>query len=277
MNTARAYQICEDVMKHHSKTFYAAFSKLPEDGRLAVAATYAFCRKADDIVDEGDTPVESLAVFQKETERFFNGELPNDDPLWIALRDASDRFSFSPAPFFDMLKGQQMDLDERSFQTMEDVLDYSYHVAGTVGIMLLPILAPDQQDELWEGAVQLGNAMQITNILRDVGEDREKGRLYLPRDIMDKHGLTEAALKAGAVNDAFVAVWEEMAQEAEKHYEEASKTFSLYPSHSRFPVMAAALFYRAILDEVRANQYDVFTRRNVVSSSKKKEILSFIS
>ncbi|WP_046175389.1 phytoene/squalene synthase family protein [Domibacillus indicus] len=277
MNTIRAYQICEDIMKHHSKTFYAAFSRLPEDERRAVAAVYAFCRKADDIVDEGSTPVESLAEFKKETGQFFSGSLPNEDPLWTALRDASVRFSFSSAPFFDMLKGQQMDIDERSFQTMEDILDYSYHVAGTVGVMLLPILAPNRQEELYEGAVKLGNAMQITNILRDIGEDLEKGRLYLPRDLMNKHGLTEAVLQAGVADSSFIGVWEEMAGAANKYYEEASETLALYPSSSRFPVMAAALFYQAILEEVRTNQYDVFTRRNHVSHDKKQQILSFIS
>lgn len=277
MDTIRAYQICEDVMKHHSQTFYAAFSRLPEHERLAVAATYAFCRRADDIVDKGNAPEAALAQFKRETELFFNEEMPSNDPLWVALRDASARFSFSPQPFFDMLKGQQMDVDARSFNTMKDVEDYSYHVAGTVGVMLLPVLAPGRSEELRAGAKKLGYAMQITNILRDIGEDWEKGRLYVPRELMKKHGLTRACLQSATVNEAFIRVWEEMANEAERKYEEAAQTFSLYPSHARFPVMAAALFYRAILDEVRVNRYNVFTRRNVVSDHKKKEILAFIS
>lgn len=277
MNIEQAYNHCEKIMKHHSKTFYAAFSKLPEDRMKAVTATYAFCRTADDLVDEGNTPAASLARFQEETTLFFNGVMPSDDPVWLALRDASARFSFSAQPYFDMLKGQQMDINGRVFHTMADVLDYSYHVAGTVGVMLLPVLAPDKQEELYDSAVQLGNAMQITNILRDVGEDWASGRLYIPSELMKKHGLTTADLDKGKPIEAFIAVWEEMAKEAERHYEEASAHFSLYPPESRFPVMAAALFYRAILDEVRENGYDVFTRRNVVSSERKKQIISLIS
>ncbi|MBM7647568.1 phytoene synthase [Bacillus ectoiniformans] len=277
MNIASAYQICEDTIKHHSKTFYYAFSFLPETKRQAVWAVYGFCRKADDIVDEGSRPLEELLIFEAEMYRFFQGDFSKEDPVWVALADVFQRFPMDKQPFIDMLNGQKMDLESKPFHTLGDVLDYSYHVASAVGLMLLPILAPNQDRQLYDGAVSLGYAMQLTNILRDIGEDLERGRVYLPAKLLQKYHYSVEDLKRGVINPAFIGVWEEMARESEKYYERAKATFHLYPREARVPVKAAAYFYQAILKEVRKQGYDVFAKKNYVSAEIKEEILSKIS
>ncbi|BCB02999.1 phytoene/squalene synthase family protein [Bacillus sp. KH172YL63] len=273
---SEAYNHCDQIIRQHSKTFYKAFSLLPKKQRRAVWAVYAFCRRVDDIVDEGMNPVDELSRFEKEFECFLTGLYP-DEPMWIALDDVFRHYTMDVEAFRDMIKGQRMDLSGRTYVKIEDILDYSYHVASTVGLMLLPILAPGKESALREDGIYLGYAMQITNILRDVGEDLERGRLYIPQDLLVKYEYTVADLKQHRNNEAFQSLWEEMAQIAEDFYEKAFRSMHLYPMHSRTPVKGAALLYRAILGEVRNQDYNVFSKKHNVSRSVKEKILSAIS
>ncbi|KPL61454.1 phytoene/squalene synthase family protein [Rossellomorea vietnamensis] len=272
-----AYDHCENIIKVHSKTFYRAFSLLPKDQKKAVWAVYAFCRKVDDIVDEGTNPSEELRRFEMEFESYLSGYYPQNEPMWIALDDVFKRFNMDVGAFRDMIKGQRMDLSERVYVKMDDVLDYSYHVASTVGLMLLPILAPGKEQLLREDGIYLGYAMQLTNILRDIGEDLERGRLYIPQDLLVKYEYTVTDLKEHRINDAFQSIWEEMARLAEDYYEKAFRTMNLYPVYSRTPVKGAALLYRAILSEVRNSHYNVFSKKHFVSKDVKEKIISSIS
>ncbi|MGX1264986.1 phytoene synthase [Rossellomorea marisflavi] len=270
-----AYDHCESVIKHHSKTFFRAFSLLPKNQRKAVWAVYAFCRRADDIVDEGSPP-EVLDRFEQEFELFLEGTF-EEQPIWIALDDVFKRFNMDREAFRDMIKGQRMDLAGRRYMTLDDVLDYSYHVASTVGLMLLPILAPGKEKELREDGIYLGYALQLTNILRDVGEDLDRCRLYLPQDLLVKHECSVEDLRDGRTTEAFRLVWEEMAGIAEHYYRLSMRTIGLYPIYSRAPVKGAALLYKEILNEVRKNGYDVFSKKNFVSGNEKEKIISTIS
>ncbi|PFA66438.1 phytoene synthase [Bacillus sp. AFS015802] len=272
-----AYDHCENIIKLHSKTFYRAFSLLPKDQKKAVWAVYAFCRRVDDIVDEGTSPSEELRQFEMEFESFLNGYYRQDEPIWVALDDVFNRFNMDVQAFRDMIKGQRMDLREMNYVKMADVLDYSYHVASTVGLMLLPILAPGKEQQLREDGIYLGYAMQLTNILRDIGEDLERGRLYIPQDLLVKYEYTVTDLMDHRVNEAFQSIWEEMAELAEEYYEKAFRTMNLYPVYSRTPVKGAALLYRAILGEVRNNHYNVFSKKHFVSKDAKEKIISTIS
>ncbi|AJD90698.1 phytoene synthase [Jeotgalibacillus malaysiensis] len=273
MELAKAYKECEKVIKIHSKTFYRAFSMLPAKERKAVWAIYSFCRTVDDIVDESDTPEAELAAFEEEFERFLSGE-KLEGACWIALADVFTRYDMNVQAFKDMVKGQKMDLAHRTYQTTDDVLDYSYHVASTVGLMLLPVLAPENEKKLRDSAVKLGYAMQITNILRDVGEDLERERVYLPAEVMTRHGYAESLLFEKQGGEAFINTWEEMAVMAEGYYDEALENIHLYPPASRVPVKGAAVLYRAILDQVRKNNYNVFSEKNYVPVNEKDKLLS---
>ncbi|MBM7579782.1 phytoene/squalene synthase family protein [Jeotgalibacillus terrae] len=273
MELARAYKECEKVIKVHSKTFYRAFSMLPSKDRNAVWAIYNFCRTVDDIVDESDTPEKELWQFESEFDRFLSGEKLND-AKWIALEDVFNRYDMNVQAFKDMVKGQKMDLAHRTYHTTDDVLDYSYHVASTVGLMLLPVLAPENEKVLRESAVKLGYAMQITNILRDIGEDLERQRVYLPADVMSRHGYNESLLFEKQGGQAFIDTWEELAVLAEGYYDEAMNMLHLYPPTSRVPVKGAAVLYRAILNQVRKNNYNVFSEKNYVPAEEKDKLLS---
>ncbi|MGE6755257.1 phytoene/squalene synthase family protein [Rossellomorea sp. NPDC071047] len=272
-----AYDHCENIIKLHSKTFYRAFSLLPKDQKKAVWAVYAFCRRVDDIVDEGTKPTEDLQQFEMEFESFLTGYYNEEELMWVALDDVFAHFNMDIGAFRDMIKGQRMDLNGRIYVTMDDVLDYSYHVASTVGLMLLPILAPGKEHQLREDGIYLGYAMQLTNILRDIGEDLERGRLYIPQDLLVKYEYTVAELMDHRNNAAFQSIWEEMARIAEDYYEKAFRTMNLYPMYSRTPVKGAALLYRAILGEVRSNHYNVFSKKHFVSKDVKEKIISTIS
>ncbi|WP_341962386.1 phytoene/squalene synthase family protein [Planococcus maritimus] len=273
MELKQAYSYCERIIADNSKSFYKAFSLLPKEKRKAVWAVYAFCRKVDDIVDEGSHPEPELRTFRKEFDEFLAGSIKWDDPMWLALEDVFESYDMDASAFYGLIKGQEMDLTINRYRTLDELLDYSYHVASTVGLMLLPILAPGRTALLKDGAISLGYAMQITNILRDIGEDLSRGRIYLPQEIMRKYGLAEEALGSGTVSESFIEVWEELASIAEFHYERAFETINDYPLSSRVPVKGAALVYREILSTIRSKEYTVFHEKHYVTDDSKQSIL----
>ncbi|MCH4825926.1 phytoene/squalene synthase family protein [Planococcus halocryophilus] len=274
MNLKDAYTSCEKVIAMHSKSFYKAFSLLPKEKRKAVWAVYAFCRTVDDIVDEGKNSTEELAQFKQDFQRFLTGIYDDENPMWVALADVFDNYEMDIEAFSGLITGQEMDLTINRYRTMEELLNYSYYVASTVGLMLLPILAPGKTAILKEGAISLGYAMQITNILRDIGEDLEMGRIYLPEEIMKKYELHEDELRAGIVSPQFIAVWEDLADKAECHYKKAFETIHEYPLSSRVPVKGAALVYREILVTIRSKEYNVFREKHFVPDESKQAILA---
>lgn len=276
MNLQDAYTSCEKVIATHSKSFYKAFSLLPKEKRKAVWAVYTFCRTVDDIVDEGLNSREELEQFKGDFEEFLTGSYDSENPMWLALAHVFETYDMDIEAFWDLIRGQEMDLTINRYRTMDELLNYSYHVASTVGLMLLPILAPGKTGILKDGAISLGYAMQITNILRDIGEDLEMGRIYLPEEIMGKYELREDELRSGVVSPQFIAVWEELAEKAEFHYKKAFETIQDYPLSSRVPVKGAALVYREILVTIRSKQYNVFREKHYVPEESKQAILTYL-
>ncbi|GAF12069.1 phytoene synthase [Bacillus sp. JCM 19046] len=269
-----AYQTCHILIKQHSKTFAKAFSPLPRKKRNAVWAIYAFCRQVDDIVDEGQSPEEELAQFEATFSQFLNGTLSLIDPEWVALNDVFNTFEMDEQPFHEMIAGQRMDLYKKRYATLAEVENYSYHVASTVGLMLLPVLAPTTHKELKPSGIALGKAMQLTNILRDIGEDLDRDRIYIPKQLLDDYRITEEELFTKNVEPRFVQMWEQLACRAEELYKEAFKDMHLYPFDSRLSVHGAGLMYRAILKAVRLNKHDVFTNRSFVPKEEKELIIA---
>lgn len=274
MELNKAYSFCEEIIAANSKSFYKSFSILPKENRKAVWAIYAFCRTVDDIVDEGVDPVNQLALFKQEFTDFLAGNFDVENPMWLALSDVFNKYDMDDKAFACMIEGQEMDLLMKRYKTVEEVLDYSYHVASSVGLMLLPVLAPGKTGILKEGAIALGYAMQITNILRDIDEDLEMGRIYLPSELMTKYNLGEDDLRRKMVTPAFVLVWEEMAKEAEYYYQKAFETINEYPVSSRIPVKGAGLVYREILITIRKKDYNVFGQKHFVPDHSKHHILA---
>lgn len=272
------YAYCEKVIIASSKSFYTAFSKLPKDKAKAVYAIYAFCRQADDTVDANEPLAlkkENLAILEAELKEFEKGKTPNH-PMWRALRDVFNRYAMTTSPFYDQLEGQKRDLDFQEITDLAALKDYSYYVAGSVGLMLLPILATKSgiTESLKESAVSLGVAMQITNILRDVGEDyRENKRVYLPTELLDRHQVDLAQNVEKGPDNNFIALWEELAEESSRGYVEFEDSISHYDSDCRFPVLVSSKLYSGIMDSVRKNNYDCLSKRNYVPEARMMELI----
>ena len=272
------YAYCEGIIKSSSKSFYTAFSQLPKDKARAVYAIYAFCRQADDTVDGSDSlqvKKENLIVLEEELTAFSQGNTP-DHPMWRALRDAFKRYSLDTAPFFDQLEGQKRDLDFQEIQTMDALKDYSYYVAGSVGLMLLPLLATKNgvSKEIKESGIALGIAMQLTNILRDIGEDyRDNKRVYLPTNLLKNYDVDLKQVMVDGPNQNFIKLWEEIAKESQKGYETFWKTIHHYDKDCQLPLLVAGKLYSAIMDAVRKNNYDCLGVRNYVPELKMVQLI----
>ncbi|MFS0838148.1 phytoene/squalene synthase family protein [Paenibacillus sp. 1P03SA] len=268
-----AYQYCESIVRKHSSSFYRAFSILPESKRKAVWAVYAFCRTVDDIVDE--TPEDAgkmLGEFEQSFNRLLEGN-PDKGPGWTALADVFGRYPMEPGPFRDMIEGQRQDLTKFRYGSMQELERYCYLVAGTVGLMLLPILTDRITPVLRDKAIRLGVAMQITNILRDVAEDYGRGRVYLPEELMTRFGYRAENITAGMTAPGWRPLFEHLARRAEQDYREGLSAHPYYPRDSRASLSAAGLIYREILVQAGMRGGDVFSGRIRVSGKRKTAIL----
>lgn len=263
------FAVCEKSIKKHSKTFYFAFSQLPKEQAQSIFAIYAFCRTADDIVDLTKNSDELARLYEK-LEAFEQGEIP-DEPIFRALAVVFDHYEMEIQPFYDMLNGQAKDLEFKQPNTLADLQEYAYYVAGSVGLMLLPILSK-HAPEIQEPAKKLGEAMQITNILRDIGEDYRMGRIYLPQEMMTQFHVCNADLGADRPNSQLIELWEYLAQIAEQAYDESLDMLPLIEPAARKPLYLAAVVYREILTEIRTHQYQMLTKRQAVGRIRKLEL-----
>jgi phytoene synthase len=270
------YWRCQQVIRRASKTFYMAFSRLPtRQERQAVYAIYAFCRMADDCVDEHPHP-NRLARFEQEFEVAIVKRQNVPHFMWRALQDTLSKYPSSLDPYRMMIEGQKMDLNPIPYETFDDLVMYCERVASSVGWMLNPILAPLHHDHLHECARSLGIAMQLTNILRDIGEDYRRGRIYLPTQWMTMYHYTAEDLSCAIINANFKNLWEAIAHQAEIHYDLASNDFHWYPPESQFVLRSAATLYREILNACRSAHYDVFHHKNYVSRERKQELIHYV-
>ncbi|GAB4191982.1 MAG: phytoene synthase [Coleofasciculaceae cyanobacterium] len=277
-----AYELCRQMTAKHAKTFYLASLLFPEEKRRAIWAIYAWCRRTDELVDGPQsrlTTPETLDRWEQQLESVFVGE-PLDD-LDVALVDTVKRFPIDIQPFRDMIAGQRMDLYRSRYETFEELRLYCYRVAGTVGLMTSPVLGFDDSGSKtpWAGyldaydplqeAIALGIAKQLTNILRDVGEDARRGRIYLPLEELALFGYTEEDLLNGVVNERWRELMRFQIQRARKFYAQAEKGIRALSPDARWPVWSALTQYQGILDAIERNRYDVFTQRAYVPKSQK--------
>lgn len=266
------FQYCEDIIKQHSSSFYHAFKHLPEQDRNAVFALYAFCRIADDSIDV-DRDLNKLETIASNLRQTFDGVVV-EEPIFACLREVLKNYPLPIQPFEDLITGMKADYYHKVIVSDDDLTLYCYQVAGTVGLMLNPILASRRYEKnkelLGEVAIQLGYAMQITNILRDVGQDFASGRLYLPQELLLKYGVTIEEVILGDITPGYQELVENYIEQANRAYAFLEKHICLYNKDARASVYLAAKFYQAILQEIRKGQYDNITKRHFVSDSKKK-------
>ncbi|MCL6601934.1 MAG: squalene/phytoene synthase family protein [Paenibacillus sp.] len=258
---------CEEMIQRGSSSFYRAFAGLPSPRREAVHVIYAFCRMIDDSVDE---PEKSPYSIHELCNHFQNLDHAEGHFIWPALRWLFENFPQSSKELFMLqMQGQVRDLSFTHYETMDQLESYCYLVAGTVGEMLLPVLRDDSDEEAQAAGIALGMGMQIVNIIRDVGEDLERGRRYLPLEVMESNGYSQQELERGVVNENFIAVLQELKEAALDWFKEGLDNVHTYPPESGMAVELAAAFYAAILDDVADSGYDVFRRRAYVSDEAK--------
>jgi phytoene synthase len=260
----QCYRHCRDIARTNSKTFYLSSLFLAPEKRRAVWAVYAFCRTADDIVDQVTPASERLAAidyWERALLAAYGGH--PDDRIMVALYDAVGRFDIPLQPALDLLRGARLDITVRRYATYDDLREYCYLVASTVGLLTSPILGYTSAAALDYG-VALGRAMQMTNILRDVGEDARMGRIYLPLDEMQQFGYTESSLFEEVVDDAFVALMKFQIDRVRRLYAEAEPGIAMLAPESRYTVRLALTLYRQILRSIEDNRYDVYSKRAYV-------------
>jgi phytoene synthase len=258
------YRVCREIVRVHSKTFYLSSLFLEPLKRRAVWAVYAFCRTADDIVDRDSPAPDKLAAIDAwESQLVAAYEGRTGDPIFVAFADAAQRFGIPVEPALDLLRGARMDVTVRRYETYAELREYCYLVASTVGLLVMPILGTLSPAAITYG-VALGRAMQMTNILRDVGEDARMDRIYLPAEDLRRFGCPESCIMEAVVDEPFVDLMRFQIERVRAMYTEAEPGIALLASESRFTVRLALGLYRRILERIEANDYDVFTQRAYV-------------
>lgn len=257
---------CRDVTRAHGRTFYFACQLLPPAERRAIHAIYAWCRYADDIVDAaGDT---SPARTHEALDRWLDAVAAPTDPISSAFAWVVQRYDVPTAPARDLIAGVRMDLDLPRFQTWEDLRWYGYCVAGTVGLLTAPVLGCADESML-PHAVDLGIAMQLTNILRDVAEDAAMGRVYLPDEDLERFGVARESLLQLRPDGDFSGLMQFEIERARGLYKEAHAGIRALSLPGQLTTLAGSHLYRQILCRIEEQDYDVFDRRATVSTRQK--------
>ena len=264
-----AYRYCTDLTRRRARNFYYAFFMLPRDKRRAICAAYAFCRLSDDYSDEEipiDEKRELLAGLRRELDQAFD-EGP-ESPVFTALVDASRNYGIPREYFHEIINGVEMDLVNDSYATFEELYEYCYRVASVVGLVCIEIFEYTDP-RVREYATDMGIAMQLTNILRDVEEDCARGRVYLPQNELAQHGVTVELLRAGDTGPEFKAMMAQQVSRAREYFGRSEALMPLLAPRSRLcPVVLRAL-YSTLLDRIEARDYDVFGPRVALSSREK--------
>ena len=309
-----AYDYCEELTRVEAGNFYHSFKYLPNEARRAICAYYAFCRRADDIADgdyvdlfpggssedpeaieyradierlTGSSPVVARDHYEDRMSQLFYyrkklstayGQITSTDPIFIALKDTIRRYNIPRQLLDDMISGMEDDFHQNRYETFEELYSYCYRVASTVGLVCIEIygyddLAAREFSEAW------GIFMQLTNILRDVAEDAERDRIYLPMEDLRRYGISEQDVKSGAdllEHPGWKPFVEEYISRAETYRDKAFKLLPLLDRQSRYSPAAMMAFYESILKKIDKSDGDVFTQRVQLSKAEKITLAAYV-
>jgi phytoene synthase len=270
-----AYAFCRSVARTEARNFYYGFVLLPPERRAGIYAAYAFSRRADDSVDEGGSQeqrVAAVARLRHDLDACAAGTAPADDPVLVALSDTIRRFSIPRRHLDALIDGVEMDISVDRYADFPALKEYCDRVAGAVGLVSLHIFG--FRDPAAPGhAADLGVALQIVNIMRDVAEDAARGRIYLPADEMGAHGVTEEDLLAGRATPGFRALMARQGERAREYFASGERLLPLLDRRSRMCVAMLAGLYREILREIEARDHDVFAGRVSLSAPRKLRLM----
>ena len=309
-----AYDYCEELTRVEAGNFYHSFKYLPNEARRAICAYYAFCRRADDIADgdyvdlfpggssddpeaveyradierlTGSSPVVARDHYDDRMSQLFYyrkklstayGQITSTDPIFIALKDTIRRYNIPRQLLDDMISGMEDDFHQNRYETFEELYSYCYRVASTVGLVCIEIygyddLAAREFSEAW------GIFMQLTNIIRDVAEDAERDRIYLPMEDLRRYGISEQDVKSGAdllEHPGWKPFVEEYISRAETYRDKAFKLLPLLDRQSRYSPAAMMAFYESILKKINKSEGDVFTQRVQLSKAEKITLAAYV-
>ena len=274
MNLAASYAFCERVARSQAKNFYYSFLLLQPPQRRAMCAIYAFMRYCDDLSDDEGIAdrADAIARWKQDLEAALGGRMP-EHSLWPAFVDAVERYRIPHQYFFEMIEGVSSDLEPRGLRSFDELYDYCYHVASVVGLTIIHIFGFESPEAL-KLAEKCGIAFQLTNILRDVREDADRDRIYLPEEDLARFGVDPSELKAGGQSKALRELLEFEAQRARRYYREAATLVGMVKPRSRASLRALIGIYSRLLDHIAASGYNVVDRRIRVPTWEKVWILA---
>jgi len=266
-----AYAQCARVTRQHSKSFYLATDFLPRAKRKAIRAFYAFCRVTDDIVDVPRTGLIDLQEWRLAARQRASTQT---NPVLQAWTDTQMRYAVPQQYIEELMDGCELDLQVNRYESFQQLRRYCYLVASTVGLVSMHIIgAADGSNQFssdtTHSAIELGIALQLTNILRDIGEDLTRGRIYLPLEDLDAFGYPEPMLCDRQINDPFRALMQFQIARTDTLYEQHLPALAQLQPDGQMAVGAASLLYRGILGKIAENDFDVFNRRAHLSGWEK--------
>ncbi len=275
--------MCRKETQQWAKTFYLGTLLLPYEKRKAIWAIYVWCRRTDELMDSPEALkkseeelTESLNLWEENTKNIFKGIVKTD--LDAVLSDTLEKYPQSIDPYLDMIAGQRMDLTKFRYKNFDELKLYCYRVAGTVGLMTQNVMGIDafyeaaswiEVPDISEAAVALGIANQLTNILRDVGEDRHRGRIYLPQDEIKQFGYSEEELLSGKINNQWKNLMAFQLNRAREWFKNSEEGIKWLSADARWPVWTSLRLYRKILNSIENLDYDVFNNRAYVNKTIK--------
>jgi len=275
--------MCRKETQQWAKTFYLGTLLLPYEKRKAIWAIYVWCRRTDELMDSPEALKkseeelsESLNSWEENTRNIFKGIVKTD--LDAVLSDTLEKYPQTIDPYLDMIAGQRMDLTKFRYKNFDELKLYCYRVAGTVGLMTQNVMGIDafyeaaswiEVPDISEAAVALGIANQLTNILRDVGEDRHRGRIYLPQDEIKQFGYSEEQLLLGEINTQWKNLMAFQLHRAREWFKNSEEGIKWLSADARWPVWTSLRLYRKILNSIENLDYDVFNNRAYVNKTIK--------
>jgi phytoene synthase len=269
-----AYEQCRLITRREAKNFYYAFLTLPEARRRAIYVAYTFCRYCDDSVDAQrslDEKLLMLAELRRKLEETYHGH--TTEPVFLGLADVAQKYNIPQEYFREVLSGVESDLVKDRYQNFEELRQYCYQVASAVGLICIQIFGY-KDSKARDHAIDLGLAMQLTNIVRDVKEDLEFGRIYLPQDEMARFGYSEEELRNGIVNEPFINLMRFQTRRARDYFQSGFLLLPYLSPRSRACPAVLGQLYSKVLDLIEAADYDVLHQRVSLTKSEKLRVMA---
>ena len=276
-NLAVSYAHCEHVAKTQARNFYYSFLTLSPERKASMCAIYAFMRYSDDVSDEAAadrTKAREMVQWRAALDRAFDGDY-GDSLILPAFHDTVRKYDIPARYFHELINGTEMDLTKKRYETFAELHQYCYRVASVVGFVCIHVWGFDEGGgRALEYSEDCGLAFQLTNILRDVKEDAERDRIYLPGEDLRRFGVTEQDLKSGSLNNNFRELMRFEVERAKSYYQRAGQLMPLVHSAGRPTLTIMMKIYRGILDSIERNNYDVHSRRARISTPRKLGIVA---